>query len=111
MELKDSKQGEVCVLEIGGKLDTNSASELDTKIKSLVSNGERKIVADCTELKYISSSGLRVFIVAIKQLKKEGGSIVIAAMQPHIDKVFEISGFKTIFEVFETTEEAVKSFS
>ncbi|MDE0346708.1 MAG: STAS domain-containing protein [Boseongicola sp.] len=47
---------------------------------------------------HVSSAGLRTILVLAKRLEPDGGSVVLAQLQPDVDEVFEISGFKSFFE-------------
>jgi stage II sporulation protein AA (anti-sigma F factor antagonist) len=69
----------------------------------------KNIVLDCAELNYISSSGLRVFLIAQKKLMGLQGKLHLCAMQPSIKEIFDISGFSTIFKIFATEQEAIEA--
>ena len=99
MEIRDKKEGEVVILEPIGRIDTNTASEFEKKIVEVMDNGVSRFVVDLKEIDYISSAGLRVFLMAIKKLKSIGGSFIICSMSDHIKEVFDISGFTPIFTI------------
>ena len=62
-------------------------------------------------VEYISSAGLRCFMLAAKQARTQGGTIVIAAMQPIVKEIFEISRFTLLFESFGSVREAVSAIA
>ena len=99
MEIRDKKEGEVVILEPVGRIDTNTASEFESKIVEVMDNGASRFVVDLKEVDYISSAGLRVFLMAIKKLKSMDGSFIICSMSDHIKEVFDISGFTPIFTI------------
>ena len=99
MEIRDKKEGEVVILEPIGRIDTNTASEFESKIVEVMDNGANRFVVDLKEIDYISSAGLRVFLMAIKKLKSMDGSFIICSMSDHIKEVFDISGFTPIFTI------------
>ena len=99
MEIRDKKEGEVVILEPIGRIDTNTASEFESKIVEVMDNGVSRFVVDLKEIDYISSAGLRVFLMAIKKLKSMDGSFIICSMSDHIKEVFDISGFTPIFTI------------
>ena len=99
MEIRDKKEGEVVVLEPIGRIDTNTANEFEKKIVEVMDNGVSRFVVDLKEIDYISSAGLRVFLMAIKKLKSMDGSFIICSMSDHIKEVFDISGFTPIFTI------------
>ncbi len=60
---------------------------------------------------YISSVGLRVFMVAAKQAEAQAGRIVIAGLTPMVREVFEISRFDLLFRIFDSVEQALAAGS
>jgi len=69
------------------------------------------MVLDLSAVEYISSVGLRVLMLAARQVKAQEGQIAIAALQPVVREVFEISRFDLVFKVFADIEAASGSFS
>lgn len=60
------------------------------------------------EISYISCSGLRVFLTVQKKMMATGGKFLLFAMQPTIKEIFDISGFSSIFSIFDTEESALQ---
>jgi len=96
------------VLKIDGRIDTSNFSVFEEQINQLFSKGVKKFILDCSGLKYISSSGLRVFLVAQKKTISMQGNLYLCNMQPAIKEIFVISGFSNIFRIFDTLEEALE---
>ena len=65
------------------------------------------MVLDLAELDYISSAGLRCFMLASRHAKGKGGRIFVAAMQPMVGEIFRISHFNQLFQDFATVREAL----
>jgi anti-anti-sigma factor len=108
MELKESKIGSYLALHLSGRLDTSNYGELEKKLVAFIDGGEKMIAIDCSNMVYISSSGLRVFLMALKKTSAIGGKLVLCGLQDNIREIFEIAGFTAIFTIFNTLEEAVK---
>ena len=72
-----------------------------------VSSGERRLVVDFSRLDFISSSGMRVLLIAAKALKAGEGTLVLCAMKNHIEEVFRISGFDRIIPIKDSREAAL----
>lgn len=106
MEVKDSKSGNFLVLDLAGRLDTSNYGELEKKLIDVIENGEKNIVINCSGLNYISSSGLRVFLMALKKITNAGGQFHLCSLQENIMEIFEIAGFTSIFKIFSTRDEA-----
>jgi len=111
MEIVEKKQGNVNLLSLSGRLDAYSATELEKKLDSLIEASQNCLVIDLEKLDYISSSGLRVFLAALKKAKKQQGDIKLACMKPFIKEVFDIAGFSQLFNIFDTREAAVTAFN
>ena len=100
----------ICVVETEGRLDAAAASQLEVDLTSLLAGGKSRIVVDLGAVSYISSSGLRVLLVAIKGARAEGGDLKLCCLRPRVYDVFRMAGFTAIFPIHETEEEAVQGF-
>jgi len=114
MDIRNKTYGNVLVLSPEGRLDHANSEEfrqsLEPVIKRCSANGER-LVLDLASVDYMSSAGLRCFMLAEKQAKAQGGTIVVAAMQPVVSEIFEISRFTLVFETFATVRMALEKVS
>jgi anti-anti-sigma factor len=110
MEIMQEKQNEIIILELKGRLDTLSSTELEKKLSDLIAENEHKLVLDFSQLDFISSSGLRVLLAAGKQLKNAHGKMVLCALNDHVKEVFDVAGFTMLFSLFPSPEVAVKEF-
>ena len=111
MDIVDKKLDNVNLLSLSGRLDAYSATEMEKKLDSLIESGQTRLVIDLEKLEYISSSGLRVFLAALKKVKKQQGDIKLASMKPFIKEVFDIAGFSQLFNIFDTQQAAVNDFN
>ena len=103
--------GDVTLVTLPARVDTTSAGGVEAEFRALLEQGSRQLVADFTGNEYVSSAGLRVFLSVLKSLEKDGGRMVLCAMQPFVADVFEISGFSGLFTIVETRDEAVAAFA
>jgi len=71
--------------------------------------GKKNLILNCSGMDYISSSGLRVFLVTQKKVIPLKGKLYLSNMQPAIQDIFRISGFSNLFRIFDTQEEALKN--
>ena len=110
MEISLDDVGGVSVVTLKGRLNVTTTAELEKTFSTLLSENKTKVLLDFRQLEYISSAGLRVLLAAAKQFKKVSGRIVLSSLVPSVKQVFEISGFTSIFPIFSTRDEAVKSF-
>ena len=115
MNLAKSIYADVLVLSPEGRLDHDNCAEfhvaLDHYLDETGDLAMRGVVFDLSALEYVSSAGLRCFMLAAKQARAHGGKILIAAMQPVVDEIFEISRFNLILDAFPTVHAALESLS
>jgi anti-sigma B factor antagonist len=110
VEILEKKTGDGCIIALSGRLDAYSANDLEKKLDSLIDAGFIRLVVNLEKLEYISSSGLRVFLAALKKTKKQQGDIKLACLKPFIKEIFDIAGFTQLFNMFDTEEAAVNNF-
>ncbi len=111
MEIKDQKKNNYTIVSVSGRLDTTNYQELENKLQQLVDDSETNMIMDCQKLDYISSSGLRVFLMFLKKLKTSNGKFYICNLQDNIQEIFQISGFTNIFKIFDSLEKAESKMS
>ncbi len=111
MELNISKTGGVITIILKGRIDASVAPDIEQKLLALISEGSCKLVADLSEVGFISSAGLRTLLAALKGAKRERGDLRLAGMQGQVQEVLDMTGFSTIFKIYTSAEDAVQSFS
>jgi anti-anti-sigma factor len=92
-------------LHLKGRIESMSASAIQGEVNELILSGERRFIIDFEEVNYISSSGLRVFLAAQKQLGKAGGEIILFKIPPDVLRVFRMSGLEQLFRIASSEEE------
>ena len=97
IEIKELDGGMKAILN--GRLDTPAAVKAQQEIGPLLENADKEIVFDCTNLEYISSSGLRLFLTIRKEASVKGGKVIIENINDEIRKVFMMTGFFNLFEI------------
>ena len=97
MTIEIKRNAEEIVIEIVGRLDTNTAPALDKTITDDVSN-DQNLILDFKGLEYISSAGLRVLLGAQKKMQKSG-SIKVINVSSDIMDVFDMTGFSDILTI------------
>ena len=109
MNIKKEKIGDFSILKIKGRVDTIHSAALEIEVNKLFDNGEKNVILNCNEMNYISSSGLRVFLVAQKRAISIKGKLYLCDMQPAIQEIFRISGFWNLFRIYDTQEQALEN--
>jgi anti-sigma B factor antagonist len=99
MTIKIDNEGGQIIVRLAGRLDTASAAEIAPDIQRLAEQADKHIVLDCTELAYISSSGLRLFLTLRKESAAKGGKLQVRNINADIRQVFMMTGFISLFEI------------
>jgi len=107
MEIKTEKEKNTIVVTVEGKIDAVTAPAFEKALLNLVAQGEIFFLLNFSGLDYISSAGLRSILAAAKQIKTKNGRINFTGLRGPVKDVFNISGFGTIFKLFETREDAL----
>lgn len=94
-------------LSIGGEVDASSSIHLEEGLKNAMA-ASKKIIVDLSELEYISSAGLGVFMSIIQDLENEGIQFVVYNMLPKVNEVFEILGLNQLIKIVEDKEAALE---
>jgi anti-anti-sigma factor len=109
MNLTKEKIKDFSVVKIEGRIDTTNFTSFEAEVNQLFDSSEKNIIFNCSGLNYISSSGLRVFLITQKKSISLNGKLHICCLQPSIKEIFDISGFSTIFSIYETQEQALEA--
>jgi anti-anti-sigma factor len=96
IEIFEKKEGDQLILFLKGKLDTITAGNLTQKFEQ-IKNSTANLILDLSELKYISSAGLRVFITMMKWMKAEKGKFSICHISDDIREIFNTVGLLDLF--------------
>jgi anti-sigma B factor antagonist len=112
MQIEQRSSGDVIVLDLKGKVTLGEGDELlKDKVNSLVNQGHRKIVLNLAEVPYIDSAGLGEIVRTYTTVSRQGGSLKLLNLTKRITDLLSITKLLTVFETFETEDEAVRSFS
>ncbi len=109
MEIKTKDVQEISVVTVAGRIDASTAPELEkVLLTELILSGKTNVVINFGGVEYISSGGLRVLLGAAKEMKAKNGILRFCYLNPNVYKIFKLAGFTTIFNIYETEEEALK---
>ncbi len=114
MNVSSRRFANAVVLRVEGRLDQDTCegfrADLMKHVDAAAQDGGA-IVLDLSPLDYVSSAGLRCFMLASRQAKAHHGRIFVASMQPMVAEIFEISHFNLMFQVFPSVREALGAVS
>jgi len=107
VEISASNADDVVVLELRGKVNSQTAPLLGERLTSALSAANARLALDMSGVDYLSSAGLRVLHIAARQADERHGKLVLYGLNSRVSEVFEISGFATILNVCSTRDEAL----
>ena len=90
---------EILAMEMNGELNTVAAQDLQEEIESLQKDMVKPILIDVTRLNYISSTGLRIFMIIKKTANANGQMVTLKGLNDIVEKVFKMTGFDKMFEI------------
>ena len=91
--------GDHVIAKFAGRLDTPASVQTAEDVKPLLEVSNKQIILDCTELEYISSSGLRIFLSIRKEAAGHGSKVIVRNINADIRQVFMMTGFVSLFEI------------
>ncbi len=111
MQINEHREGDVAVLELKGKLMGGPETQaIHTKVKELVEGGVLKVVIDLAKVKWMNSSGLGAVMGSMTTLKNADGELKLARVTEKVKSLFMITKLITIFDTYDSVDEAVSSF-
>ena len=97
-ELCEEEDGRL-VMHIEGRLDTPDAEKAKKDMQELLVCHDKDIVLDLTDLKYVCSSGLRLFLNLLQEGRKNSCNVTVTGLSPYLHKVFDETGFTRLFKL------------
>lgn len=102
------------VVDVSGRLDQDTCEAFRAQLMAFVEAAAREggaVILDLSGLEYVSSAGLRCFMLASREARSRQARIVVAALQPMVAEIFAISHFNLVFQVFATVRDALATVS
>ena len=114
MEFSSRKLDDVVLAVPVGQIDHPNAQQLQQALTPILddsSAGKTALVLDFAGVTYVSSMGLRVLMVAAKQMRSRSARMTVAALQPVVAEIFDIARFRHVVEVFPSVRDALQALS
>jgi len=111
MQIKEQMRGNVAVIELKGKLMGGPETmEIHEKVKELVAKGVNQVVIDLGKVSWMNSTGLGSIMGSLTSLKNANGDLKLARVTEKVKSLFMITKLITIFNTYETVDDAVTAF-
>lgn len=109
MDIREERRDSALVVAPLGRVDSNSASALEAAL--LAKAKEPRLIVDLGGVEYISSAGLRVFLMLARKVKESGGRLALCGLGASVKQVFDLAGFTALFVVEPGVEQALTRLS
>ena len=107
IDIKLDKAGDTVTLEVTGDIDMSSSTKVRDALAPLFQNNNKVIVVDLSGVSYIDSSGIATLVEGLQWSHNSKNKFRLAALTPGVKDVFEIARLLSVFEVFDTKEQAL----
>jgi anti-sigma B factor antagonist len=107
LRLEKTKENQFDILILHGEVDASNSVILDKAIQELSETGAKFILVDGSELDYISSAGLGVFMSYLEDFSEKGIRLSIFGLSQRVYEVFKILGLDQLIQIFSDKNEAI----
>jgi len=112
MQIDERTVGDVVILDLKGRVLLGEGDELlKDKINALLNQGRKNLVLNLSEVPYIDSAGLGEVVRTYTTVSRQGGRLKLLNLTKRITDLLAITKLLTVFDTYDSEEEAVKSFS
>lgn len=110
MEIISTNKGNSTILKLKGRLDINSVKVLKNKVSDLLKDNQIFLVVDLQDVYFVDSSGLGCLVACYRLAERASGDIRLSALTDHVRSLIELTRLHRLFDIFEASEDAVRSY-
>ena len=111
MEISERNSGKVTILNLTGKVTLGEGDVLlKDKLHSLLNQGRKDVLLNLAQVSYVDSAGLGAIVSAYTTMTREGGSLKLANVTKKLQDLLAITKLLTVFETFDSEDEALRSY-
>jgi anti-sigma B factor antagonist len=113
MQISERRIDDVVIVDVSGKITLGDGGDaaLKDKMRSLVQQGQKKLLLNLGDVSYVDSAGLGEIVQSYATVNKNGGTLKLLNITKRIKDLLSITKLLTVFETFDSEAEAVTSFS
>ena len=109
MTIETGRKGNIAILTLSGRMDAESAPQFEAASAEFLAAGVTHFAIGMSGLQYVSSMGLRSFLVLAKEAKSKGGAVVLCGLTGFVKEVFDMTHVTQLFPLYDTTDAALQS--
>jgi anti-anti-sigma factor len=112
MQIAERSAGNVKVLDLSGQITfTQGDQQVKDKINSLVHQGHKNILVNMADVTHVDSAGLGELVGAYTTVTKAGGSMKLVGLTKRLQDLLAITKLLTVFDTFDSEQDALKKFN
>jgi anti-sigma B factor antagonist len=112
LNITERQAGDITILDMNGKVTIGEGSvALRTTIRRLLGEGKKNILLNLGQVGYVDSSGIGELVSSFTAVNKEGGTLKLLNLTQKIQDLLAITKLLTVFDVYDSENEALSSFS
>jgi len=111
MEIAEQHAGEITVVEVKGRIDSNTAKAFGERLTGLIRDGRTRVVVDFRQILYISSAGFRALLVAGKLADETNGTLALCGLSVEVQRLFDLGAFTDLFTIYSSRDEGLAKLS
>ncbi|MFW6365234.1 MAG: STAS domain-containing protein [Spirochaetota bacterium] len=112
MDLKLRREGNVIIIYLSGRLDVHLSSDVEKEINKIIKeNPDVHLLLDLSDVEYMSSSGLRIFVSTMRILRDNRKKLKLSNINSAVKKIFEVVELMDMFDIYDSEKEALESFN
>jgi anti-sigma B factor antagonist len=111
MEIAEQHTGEITIVEVKGRIDSNTAKVFGERLTNLVKTGRTRLVVDLKHIIYISSAGFRALLVAGRLAEETNGTLALCSLSVEVQRLFDLGSFTDLFVIYPSREEGLTKLS
>jgi anti-sigma B factor antagonist len=109
LDIKIEKIGKHVLVKLSGRLDITQSDEVETSLSKDIQTGDGDMIINLSQISYISSSGIRIFVGMVRELGRQGRKLKLCNITPPVKKVFDVVELLDLFDVYQTEDDAIAS--
>jgi anti-anti-sigma factor len=107
LELCETREGEVRILEVEGRLDSTNAWALKERLTAMIEEGAARVVVDAAGIGYVGSAGFWALLLIDRHLRTRGGELALCGLSEEFARAVEHGGFASVMSIFASRREAL----
>jgi anti-sigma B factor antagonist len=111
LDIRVESRDRTRIVVLTGSVDGLTAERMQEAMSAEVDGGHVRLVGDLGAVEYTSSAGLRALLATVKQARSQGGDLRLAAVNPAVRRVLELSGFTSVLRLYDDVDTAVASYA